>query len=614
MGIFDAITTVSLRFTNDKIDRIAGDTIPLDSIFEMPGQDTLEGQALDNIRTEITLTLTHAFVRTTTPSRIDRIVTNNMPLYIKNNKGSHRGLWDLKKLQESLQEFVLSPADGEFIIYVDCGALFSHPVLDEYNFDHISEDRNAFPTGPSTVPTLSTPVPSGTSSTTTTIPPIQFSRLPSNVKTRYDDYQNGKLINYKTLEAKFIWEDTTQHKYYENNITAPQRVFINIGAIFHYPYVAKSFKKDPPICTDETPTGLRRWYNLFRNHSYAYGLYIPPYENIRLGMNHDGFEFGIDIPLHLQENQDIWRLDLHSVLQKAFSEKSSPNRLRIASTTNGFHALLAVIKPTHPLCHESPSAIIGDPPTQLDNEALPTFWARFYDQGILETVFLHGHFDPTSKHTLDRFLRKCTHGKYLLKATRDDRNDSSKQRDFEPSSLPLTLESYLARDDSPLQNTVPSTFPKVHTPYSRGQRSNRDSFRPFVKKIQALTASGDTDLPYSPRDLEEVLVHQLTQSDQRACLLCGDPHRFDTCHAFNDKKFVENFLIKIVSTVKGKLREATNLQRTHTPKSQDARVQQLVTDTVQTMLEVPTTPLPMESSQKPSPDSDATHQPSSDFG
>jgi hypothetical protein len=262
MGVFDAITTVSLYFTNDKIDCIAGDIIPLDSTFDLPGQDTIKGQALDNIRTEITLILTHAFVCTTTPSRIDRIVMNNMPLYIKNKKGSCRGLRDLKKLQESLQEFVIDPDDGEFIIHIDCGALFSHPILDGYNFDHISNNRNAFP-GPPTVPTFASPVPVGTPSTATTVPPIQFGCLPFNVKARYDDYQNGKLINYKTLEAEFVWEDTTTHKYYENDVITPQRVFINIGAIFHYPYVAKSFKKDPPLCTDETPTGICRWYNLF---------------------------------------------------------------------------------------------------------------------------------------------------------------------------------------------------------------------------------------------------------------------------------------------------------------------------------------------------------------
>jgi hypothetical protein len=570
MGVFDAITTVSLRFTNDKIDRIAGDTIPLDSIFDMPGQDTIKAPALDNIRTEITLILTHAFIRTDTPTRIDRIVTNNMPLYVTNKNRSRRGLRDLKKLQETLQEFIADTNDGEFIIYIDCGALFTHPEPDEYNFDHISDDRTAFPGTPAAAPAFSSSVPLSTSSPVAHLPPIQFGRLPLNVKSRYDAYQNGTLVNYKALEEDFIWEDATTHKYYENATIALQRVFINIGAIFHYPYVAKSFKKDPPICTDETPTGIRRWYNLFRKHCYAYGLYIPPYENIRMGMNHDGFEFGVDIPLHLQENQDIWRLDLHSVLQRAFYDKSSPNRLRVSSTTNGFHALLAVIKPTHPLCHESPSTIIGDPPTQNDNEDLPTFWARFYDQGILDTVFLHGHFDPSSKHTLDRFLRKCIHGTYLLKATREDRNDPTKKRDFEPLSLPLTLESYLARDDSPLKIITPPRFSKAVNPYARGQRTNRDSFRPFVKKIQALTASGDTDLPYSARDLEEVLVHQLTQSDQRACLFCGEPHRFDTCRAFNDKKFVENFLIKIVSTVKGKLREATALQRNNTSQSQDA--------------------------------------------
>ena len=444
----------------------------------------------------------------------------------------------------------------------------------------------------------------------TPLPPIQFNNLPTNVRSRYDGYQNGTLINHKDLEVEFIWADGSKHKYYEDDQIAFQRIFLNTGAILHHPYNPKFFKKDPPICTDETPTGLRRWYNLFRKHCYAYGLYIPPYENIRMGMNRDGFEFGIDIPLHLQENQDIWRLDLHSILQKAFSDKTSKNRLRVTSTTNGFHALLAVMKPTHPLCHESPSTIIGEPPTQLENEDLPTFWARFLDQGILTTVFLQGTFDPSSKHTIDRFLQKCTYGKYLLKATRDDRKDSSKKQDFEPSSLPLTLESYLARDDSPSQVCdLTSSTSQYSRPSSRSSRPNRDSFRPYIKKIQELTCTGDTDLPYSTRDLEEVLVHQLTNADQRACLFCGEPHRFDTCHAFNDKKFVENFLIKIVSTVKGKLREASQLQRDHVPKSQETRIHQLVSDTVQTLIDVPTD----YPSTKPSPDSDDTNQPTSDF-
>jgi hypothetical protein len=77
------------------------------------------------------------------------------------------------------------------------------------------------------------------------------------VKARYDDYQNGTFVHYTTLEQDFTWEDGgTTHKYYENNKIVPQRIFTNTGAIFHHPYNRKAFKKDHPICSDETLTGL----------------------------------------------------------------------------------------------------------------------------------------------------------------------------------------------------------------------------------------------------------------------------------------------------------------------------------------------------------------------
>jgi hypothetical protein len=610
MSLLDHIHTISIRFSNPTIDNIAGDSIPLDTIFDLK-QDDVKPDAFASLRYEIITALEQGYTRTTDNTRIAFMVNNHMPFYFKTKTGLRRTIRDTSKLLMIVREFNTDP-QADFVIHVACEGLSFHPEPDAYNFDHISHDKMDFPS-----PTIISPVlpslPSHTARTSSQ-PPIILSQLPISVKARYDAYQAGTLLHYTILENDFLWEDGTLHKYYENNQVAFQRIFLNTGAIFHCPYDAKAFKKDPPICIDESPTGIRRWYDLFRRHCYAYGLYIPPYENIRLGMNHDGLEFGVTIPLHLQEHQDLWRLDLHTVLQKAFTDKSSKNRLRVASTTNGYHALLAVIKPSHPLCHESPSSIIGDPPSQRPDEDIPTFWARFHDQGVLDTVFLHAKFDPTSKHTVDRFIRKCTHGSYLLKATRDDRNDTSKHQDFAPSSLPLTLESYLARDDSPSKLTSANHYPK---PFDKNRHSRetfpfdksrtpRDQFRPYIKKVQELTASGDTDLPYSGTVLEDVLVYQLQQADQRACLFCGESHRFDQCHAFSDKKFVENFLIKIVSTVKGKLRDATRINREHSSKTQDARINQLVQTTVDTLLPSPDV---AKKDEKPSPDSDDTAKP-----
>ena len=91
MGFFDNITTISLRFSDDKIDRIAGDSIPLDTIFDAD-RNTVNTDALDLIRIEITSLLTQACTRTTNEPRIDILVNNHMPLYFINTRGSRRGL------------------------------------------------------------------------------------------------------------------------------------------------------------------------------------------------------------------------------------------------------------------------------------------------------------------------------------------------------------------------------------------------------------------------------------------------------------------------------------------------------------------------------------------
>ena len=227
MGVFSQIDSILLCFSNDKIDRIACDTISLDTILDTD-RNVVQISSLDNIRTQITAVLTQAFTRTTTPSRINVIVKNNMPLYLKHQNGTRRGIGDLQKLIDTLREFIKDPENTEFILYIDCGSLYSHPDLDEYNFDHISTHK--FPTpastpAPSLAPTPSTPppvLPSFQHGITPPVPPINFHGLPPSVKSRYDAYQNGIFVHYTTLEQDFTWADGSTHKYYEDAVIAQQ--------------------------------------------------------------------------------------------------------------------------------------------------------------------------------------------------------------------------------------------------------------------------------------------------------------------------------------------------------------------------------------------------------
>jgi hypothetical protein len=63
-----------------------------------------------------------------------------MPLYFKNKEGLRRGIRDNSKIIQVIKEFNNDPENEDFVIYVDCNALFYHPNFDGYNFDDITND------------------------------------------------------------------------------------------------------------------------------------------------------------------------------------------------------------------------------------------------------------------------------------------------------------------------------------------------------------------------------------------------------------------------------------------------------------------------------------------
>ena len=73
MSYYNDIKTITLHFTKDDLDRIAGDTIPIDCIFDVSNETVLK-IALENIREEITKTLQHACFRTKKNTRIKTIL------------------------------------------------------------------------------------------------------------------------------------------------------------------------------------------------------------------------------------------------------------------------------------------------------------------------------------------------------------------------------------------------------------------------------------------------------------------------------------------------------------------------------------------------------------
>jgi hypothetical protein len=149
MSKYNNIDTISIAFNNAKIDQIAGDIIPLDSIFDLKRKNFLI-DSFDNIRQDIIILLTYACHCTTEFDRIDNIVNHHMTLYYKNQKGMRRGLHEISQLLITLKEFKKEANDQNFVIYIDYNTLFYHPEFDQYNFDHVSHDRKDFPSKMST--------------------------------------------------------------------------------------------------------------------------------------------------------------------------------------------------------------------------------------------------------------------------------------------------------------------------------------------------------------------------------------------------------------------------------------------------------------------------------
>ena len=162
MGAFDNIDTVSIQFSNAKIDHAAGDTIILDTIFD-DTRNHIKTDAFSNIRLAIISILTHGCLRTTDTSRITTFANGHVPLYFKNKHGLRRGIRDNSKIMQVFKEFNKDPEHEDFGIYIDCDALFYHPNFDGYNFDDISNDPKDIPSPtapgtPSTNPMMTTPI------------------------------------------------------------------------------------------------------------------------------------------------------------------------------------------------------------------------------------------------------------------------------------------------------------------------------------------------------------------------------------------------------------------------------------------------------------------------
>ena len=87
MGKYDNLHYLTARFNNTSLQAVAGDTLPLETLFTTTDQDTISADAYDNIQLAIIELLERQCTRTTDKSHLPTLVLH-MPISWTNSNDS----------------------------------------------------------------------------------------------------------------------------------------------------------------------------------------------------------------------------------------------------------------------------------------------------------------------------------------------------------------------------------------------------------------------------------------------------------------------------------------------------------------------------------------------
>jgi hypothetical protein len=245
---------------------------------------------------------------------------------------------------------------------------------------------------------------------------------------------------------------------YIYSVTGPQVILLN-GAVLSGIINSKNFFKNLPTCKTITPTTIRRWYIHMTRHAHSWGYMMMPYELLTCGYGApEGFVFGVDLPFAHQAHLQRWSHDLSRALQdyNIFPKDSSIFQ-RIQNIDNGYQAFIAIVPGNHPRFASNLILLAPEYPSQAKTQSVYQFHNEFTDFCHLRATFFAGSDDLATPSMIDLFIAKCTHSSYLFAASCSDRQDPSKQLEFAPSSLAITLHTYLERPESPAKRSGEGT-------------------------------------------------------------------------------------------------------------------------------------------------------------
>jgi hypothetical protein len=354
--------------------------------------------------------------------------------------GTHTKLTSVNKIVRTLNTLDKKNIT-DFIIDIDCDNLHFHPDHNGLNWDLV--DTVPFPLATVVLP-VSSPPPFHSSTSSTRSTPIvdifDLNKAPADVQTRYNEYHDSTKIVPVSSLTPFTTVTGDKNYYADPKVIGNRCILLN-GQTLQYNLDYKKLSKDPPICSGTTPADIRRWYIEMESHANNCGYYIPPYELQNQTNGPDGFTFGTDIPDILCPQKSTWANDLGRLLRRSgLFPPTTPLVSRVQSTTNGYHALRAIINQSHPLFVDKPALMAPDLPYQVKGQSLVEFYKEYTDNIFVNAIFLGSSVDLRSKHAIDSFIGRCLDSVFLFQASQFDQQDTSKQHLFTPGSLPLTMD------------------------------------------------------------------------------------------------------------------------------------------------------------------------------
>jgi hypothetical protein len=429
MGKYDNIKYVTIRFNNASLQNVAGDTIPLSTLFTLTAhyteQDDIAADAYDNLQLALITLLEQQCTRTIDKTRLLNIVIH-MPISWTNTNGSRRSIRS-NKIANILNEFITQANHEELILDINCNNLYYDPAFNGYNMDHVSPDPTTFSTistpSPTTgTPTIITPTPGSLAGGIYTTPPtdiFNINALPSDVKIRFDAHQNPSITLRPQDFVPFHNATGPPTNYYHDPAIIGKRVILLNGAVLEGTKDTKTFLREIPSCTKNTQTGLRTWYRAFTQWALSTGIYVVPFELIKKGHGqHNTFEFGIDLPTQKSTEYFHWQQTILQALCKTHVFPTDSNFTQIAKAShNGYYALQALLHQAHPSHKEMEAELTLNFPTQTPKQTIFEFYEEFEDFVTLHNLIHPGSEAMATKNMIDTFILCCTETEYLKQAS-----------------------------------------------------------------------------------------------------------------------------------------------------------------------------------------------------